>query len=305
MPAHVAATDAVPPDPARKPNFLSTQVTEARRYFLNLAPRPGAALQVVCGGVERCRGDYLVERSGFRYLAIEFVAEGLGQLHLAGRDHPLRPGMAFAYGPGVPHVIRNDPQRPMLKYYVDFVGRSAQRLLRDSPLSEGRVVQVSAPQEILGVLEDLQRSGVAQSPFSPAICAHLVALLILKLGERSLAPGTAEARAFPTFERVRQHIELHFAELKTVEDVARACHLDVSYLCRLFQRFHHASPYQVLLRLRMNKAAGLLLDQGLRVKEVADQLGFADPFNFSRAFKRLYGVSPERFVKVGRRLEES
>jgi AraC-like DNA-binding protein len=302
MHAHVVTADAGPAGPARKPNFLSTQVTDARRYYLNLAPRPGAALEVVCGGVERCRGDYVIERSGFRYLAIEFVAEGLGQLHLAGHDYRLRPGMAFAYGPGVRHVIRNDPQRPMLKYYVDFVGRSARRLLRESPLSEGRAVQVSAPQEILGVLEDLQRSGVAQSPFSPAICAQLVGLLILKLSGQSLAPGAAEARAFPTYERVRQHLEQHFAEFTTVEDVARACHLDVSYLCRLFQRFHHASPYQVLLRLRLNKAAGLLLDQGLRVKEVAGRLGFTDPCNFSRAFKRIYGVSPERFVKVGRRL---
>jgi len=31
------------------------------------------------------------------------------------------------------------------------------------------------------------------------------------------------------------------------------------------------------------------------VAEVADQLGFSDASNFSKAFKRWYGVSPDRF----------
>jgi AraC-like DNA-binding protein len=47
----------------------------------------------------------------------------------------------------------------------------------------------------------------------------------------------------------------------------------------------------------MNRAAALLLDQRMMVKEVADALGFADAFHFSRTFKRVYGISPERFIR--------
>lgn len=43
----------------------------------------------------------------------------------------------------------------------------------------------------------------------------------------------------------------------------------------------------------MNDAAELL-DEGLLVKEVAERLGFADAFQFSRAFKRVHGVPPGR-----------
>src|SRR5687767_12836754 len=108
------------PEPSIRPSFVSTQVTEARRYYLDLNPSPSRAIVVVCGGCERLRPDYVVERTGFPYLAIEFVAEGEGSLELAGRSYRLRPGMAFAYGPRVPHLIRNEPGRPMLKYYLDF-----------------------------------------------------------------------------------------------------------------------------------------------------------------------------------------
>lgn len=287
--------------PEVKPGFLSTQITDARRYYLNLRPAKECDFEVVCGGVERCRGDYVVERSSFPFLAIEFVAEGQGTLNLAGREWPLRPGMAFAYAPGVKHVIRNSARSPMLKYYVDFAGRAPQGMLQMSPLGRWEAVQVSAIGEVTEILENLQRNGAAQSRQSSAICAHLVALLILKITEKSIPPGAVEARAFPGFERAKRHIERNYLELKTVEEAAAACHLNASYLCRLFQRFHHQSPYRFLLRLKMSKAAELLLDGGLRVKEVADALRFTDPYNFSRAFKTVYGLSPERFVAQARR----
>ena len=43
------------------------------------------------------------------------------------------------------------------------------------------------------------------------------------------------------------------------------------------------------------RAAALLRSSERSVAEVADQLGFSDASNFSKAFKRWYGVSPDRF----------
>ena len=77
------------------------------------------------------RPDYVVQRETFPYHCVEFVAEGGGMLRLLGRDYPLRAGMVFAYAPRIPHTIRNDPQHPMRKYYVDFVGRENRIIFAD------------------------------------------------------------------------------------------------------------------------------------------------------------------------------
>jgi hypothetical protein len=45
------------------PDFVSRQVTEARRFFLNLNPDRHASLEVVSGGVERMGPDYVVQRT--------------------------------------------------------------------------------------------------------------------------------------------------------------------------------------------------------------------------------------------------
>lgn len=273
------------------------QVSEARRYYLNLSPKRSRELVVVCGGCERVRPDYVVQRDGFPFFALEFVAEGEGSLCMEGKTYRLRPGVAFAYGPGVAHCIRSDAERPMLKYYVDFAGAEAERLLGSSPLVRWQPIQTSPSREVVELFEMLQREGASSSPFAPRACAALVPLLFVKLSERAVPGGTGgEPRALATYERVKAWIELHFESVRSVEQVATACGLDVTYLCRLFQRFGHSTPYRLLMRLKMNRAAELLLDRGMLVKEAAAALDFADAFHFSRAFKRVYGLSPERFL---------
>ncbi len=49
------------------------------------------------------------------------------------------------------------------------------------------------------------------------------------------------------------------------------------------------------MRLKMNDAASLLTQPGALVKNVASDLGFANPFHFSRLFKSVFAVSPEMF----------
>jgi len=284
----------------RPPYFVSTQVTEARRYYLDLAPKPARQITVVCGGCERMRSDYLVERNTFPFFVIEFVSEGAGSLELAGRRYRLRAGMTFLYGPGVRHVIRTEPSRPMLKYYIAFAGTVGGGLLDESPLRGWKAVQVSSPKEVVEFFEILQREGASESMYGARICAALVPVLITKITERAVPYAIGESRALATFHRAKHWIERHYEHLRTVEQAARACHVEVAYLSRLFQRFGHTTPYRFLMWLKMNRATELLVDEGMLVKEVAAELEFADAFHFSRSFKRHYGLSPGHFVRHSR-----
>lgn len=286
-------------NPSQRPAFVSTQVTDAQRYYLNLKPSRTEPIVVVCGGRERMAPDYRVARETFPFLCVEFVAEGSGSVKLNGKEHPLRPGIAFAYAPGVTHEIRNDPAHPMLKYYVDFVGREASKLLSATLLGTWTPAQIAAPQEIADIFEGMQRDAFAEGSAGPDLCAAHLRLLLLKIAQRGVPPKAAEPRAMASYQRARRYMEEHFTTLKTAEDVARCCHMTPVHLSRIFRRFGRTTPYQFLTRLKMNHAAELLVDSGLLVKEAADRLGYANQFQFSRAFKRVYGLAPDHFAKRG------
>jgi AraC-like DNA-binding protein len=286
------------PARATTPEFFSPDVSEARRFYLDLTPPAKTRLAVVCGGCEHCTPNYAIHRTTFPFYSIEYVARGSGTVKLQGRSHTLQPGRVFAYGPGIPQHISGDPTAPLVKYFVDFAGRQAGEVLRSCGLAPGRVAQVHPPNTLQALFDELIICGLRGTRHSATLCAKLLECLVLKLADAHGPTEGAETLAFSTYEQCQRHIQQHFRRLRTLEQIADECHVNGAYLCRLFRRYGYQSPYQHLLRLKMNLAAELLQQPGALVKSVAEKAGFGDPFHFSRAFKSVFGISPDAFRRL-------
>jgi AraC-like DNA-binding protein len=283
-------------------SFISKQISSGEYYYLNLNPRQGAKEIVVCGGREQCAPDYRIARNSFKFYSIEFVSTGKGMLNLRGERSPLTPGTLFFYGPGIPHLIETDPDSPMLKHFIDFTGSGflsmiKQTLLFRAPLYASNLLHTRA------LFEFLLQTGSTESRHRDALCVLLLKQLILHIDESALPHQEAFSPAWQTYLRCREHIEQTATTLETVEQAAKNCHLDRAYLCRLFQRYADETPLQLLTRLKMARAAELLSGGQLLIKQVADMCGYADPYHFSRVFKRVYRIPPETFIQTVRRTE--
>lgn len=278
-------------------SFISKLVASGEYYFLNLKPEKGAAGTVVCGGREACDPRYRVARRRFTYHSIEYVAGGAGELVIRGQRFALKPGSVFYYGPATPHVITTDPQRPLVKYFVDFCGPRFAALLKRHPLAGHAPCTFAPSARVRESFAELQQSGRDAGPHTPELCACLLELLILRMAGPALSQEDAESAAQATYQRCRQLVESRFLDLQSLGDIAEASHVDATYLCRLFKRYGAESPYQVLVRLKMRHAADLLSGTPLLIKQVSKATGFADPYHFSRVFKKNYGVSPRAFLR--------
>jgi AraC-like DNA-binding protein len=276
------------------PRYFSTQISAAQRFFLDLNPAPGPGIAVVSGGCEHCRGDYQIRRHTFPFTTVEFVSGGAGKLWLAGREYVLSPGTVFLYGRHTPHRITSDPQDALVKYFVAFGGGDAEALMRECQLCAGKVVRVPDPKQIQAVLDDLVRHGRSDHADRGRMCSVALQYLLMKIGDVALPYGNSARGAYVTYCQCRRYLEQHYAEIRSVREAAEACHVDLSYLCRLFQRFGRERPNRYLQHLRLNWAAELL-HAGRPIKDVAAALGFTDSFSFSRAFRHSFGLPPGRF----------
>lgn len=281
-----------------RPDFISKKVTRERYFFLNLQPDAPGELVVACGGYERTLPDYKISRRRFPFYCIECVAEGRGRVRLSGRDYELSPGSVFTYGPGVEHHIVPESGASLSKYFLDFSGTRADALLKEHRLGAGRSVRVTAPEEITRIFELMIDNGRVQTPFTDDICVRLLELLVLKIRENILHDDVHRSKAYRTYLRCCSLIEENATAFNSLDDIAEACYIDRSYLCRLFKRFASASPYQKLMSLKMHRGAELLLKSQLLVKQIAAEVDCCDSNQFSRSFKRVYGISPEKFRKL-------
>jgi AraC family transcriptional regulator len=280
--------------------LLSQQVTRARYFVHNLVPRRSGPLGLVMGGREHCNPDYAVERASFPFYGLEYVAAGRGRVKLAGRWQELGPGVVFAYAPATPCEIRTDPADPMVKYFLSLAGADTPRRLRRCGVAVGRTRQLAAHAEITSVLEDLVREGQRSGALAGRICAALFELLLLKIEDTAtLAPHGSEP-AREAFLRCKALIDAQVERLGSLEEIATAAGVETSSVCRWFRRYQGTSPYQYLMRRKMNLAAEHLIENGGLVKEAAQRLGFADPYHFSRAFKSVHGVAPQALLRYRR-----
>jgi AraC-like DNA-binding protein len=286
------------PETTGPPVFFSPDVAVARRFYLDLKPPKDQKLAVVCGGLEHCKVNYAIHRTTFSFYSIEYVARGSGELKLKRRAHSLQAGRVFSYGPGVPHDITSDPENPLVKYFVDFAGRGAPRLLRSCGLPAGSVTQVFPASILASLFDELIQNGLSVRRGNKELCANLLECLALKIAGANAPPEETETLAFATYQQCRQHIDQHFLRLETLEQIASERHVNKAYLCRLFRRYDHQSPYRYLLRLKMNHAAERLQQPGVLVKQAAEEIGFVDQFHFSRVFRSVLGVSPSAFRRM-------
>ena len=277
------------------PSFIAGQIREYRYFFLNLAPSPRSGLTVVCGGWERCAPDYLIDRADFEFYGMEYVARGKGLLTVDGIENKLLPGSVFAYKPFTAHTIRTSPDDPVVKYFINFSGLDARRIISRKVLGAHGIAYLHDSQPIHDLYEQMLETGLKGGVLATRLCVLLLELLSLRIEENAHTPSEAHSRARQSFERCRGELQNHFRTIQSVSELAALPHFDPAYLSRLFYRFVGESPHEMLTRLKMNEAAAHLIGGRYTVKEVAARVGFSDPYHFSRVFKNHHGIPPVRF----------
>lgn len=93
--------------------------------------------------------------------------------------------------------------------------------------------------------------------------------------------------------QIKNYIDYHYMEEIGVEEIAALFGFDRRYLSRVFAHRYGASIKEYLVGIRMEKASRFL-QEGHSVSDAAFFVGYRDPLNFSRMFKKVCGCPPSR-----------
>ena len=111
------------------------------------------------------------------------------------------------------------------------------------------------------------------------------------LSVRSRTKGEAQG----LYEQIAAYIHEHYMEPLSMPVLAEQYGINKNRLAYLFYKYALMGPGDYLLKYRLNRAKILLMTSGMPVRQIAQAVGFNDPFYFSKAFKKQFRLSPSEF----------
>jgi AraC-like DNA-binding protein len=150
-------------------------------------------------------------------------------------------------------------------------------------------------------------SGLAISDATPELLDPVVRLLrLLEHPDdlRVLAPGlereilwrliTGDQGALAHISRAIRWIREHYHEPVLVADLAALSGMSASSFHRHFRAATSMTPIQFAKQIRLQEARALLMTQPANVAEIGYLVGYESPSQFSREYRRTFGVPPGR-----------
>lgn len=227
------------------------------------------------------------------------LLDGTCQFSLAGRACALRTGDLVFLAPGIAHA--ESWQRPALPYRIAWLilnpGEPCLQITRyrQGPrfTVEHRLSLASLPAETRQRVTTLAQWAAADAPPEVAPLREAAFTVTLALLRRVLAGGGAgiDARA-AVVDRTLARLRDVRGPLPGVAELSRAAHLSPNYLSALCKTHTGHDLRTLLVHERIQRADTLLTTTDLPLKAIAAELGFSDPFTFSRAYKRVTGRPP-------------
>ncbi|WP_312948251.1 AraC family transcriptional regulator [Superficieibacter sp.] len=97
---------------------------------------------------------------------------------------------------------------------------------------------------------------------------------------------------FSLISRVLKRIESHYTENLSVDQLAAEANMSVSAFHHNFKSVTSTSPLQYLKSYRLHKARMLMIHDGMKASAAAMRVGYESASQFSREFKRYFGMTP-------------
>ncbi|MEF3307681.1 helix-turn-helix domain-containing protein [Paenibacillus sp. GYB004] len=244
---------------------------------------------------------YSTRRSkGSQDWLLTYTISGSGVFKIGDDIRPCDAGAAVLLPPGTPHLYATQEGSVWEFVWVHVVPPPHWSGLLQLPRSYGGLVYIPIGEEavrrrLVDAFHRTIRDSKDLHPFSAELAMTGVEELLLLLNReqrRTSAPAVD-----PRVSEVL-HILMHrMNEPHSVATLACGVNLSPSRLAHMFKEQVGESIIDTLNKIRLRQASRLLRFTTLQVNEIAREVGFQDPFYFTKQFKAFFGISPSEYRK--------
>ena len=237
------------------------------------------------------RGDIVLIRRGFDHVvATDLVTEAPAQLNAGPfpvpEDTDVPPLAVITCGL---YQFQTEPIHPLFAELPDLIILRAKDIPAHGPLN--------VAQQLLSA--ELAEGGEGSAAVVKALLDVMFHYILRNWLSREGVEEGRWGRALkdPHLHRAIQAMHANPQRDWNLEELAEEAGLSRAAFAQRFKRLASDTPGHYLTRIRIQRAMDLLRATTENLDTIAERVGYGDPFVFSKAFKRIQGVSPREFKK--------
>ena len=239
-------------------------------------------------GHEKCVPDKRTVRQIYNVNAVHYVVGGQGffnGIRLSG-------GMGFVCRSGDMVEYRPEPSDPWEYYWIRMAGDDCEPFF-DSVKADAHHIfrhdlglKLKALYDLVNKMDGPEYESLRHTAFPK------IALALHKPD-----PDRERTSGERYTELAKQMIDDGLGENIRISDIAKRLHLNRCYLRNVFYEYEGISPCRYRQNKRMEYAGQLLRQSDYSVGIIASTVGYENPLEFSREFKKHFLISPTEYRK--------
>ncbi|HKL21382.1 MAG TPA: AraC family transcriptional regulator [Tichowtungia sp.] len=249
------------------------------------------------GNYPKAPHHYVERETGAEQTILIYCTGGRGWLEMDHQRFEVRPGHLLTIPADTPHRYGADPDDPWAIFWIHVAGAQAAALAetlgvsRNSPLLF--VPDLALMQQ---TFEDLYATlNYHYSDAGLLAMTGELTRLAARIKQHWSHPEhhrrAAEDHVLETMRFMQDHLDMPL----TLKTLAARAGQSVPHYCKLFKQRTGQSPMAYFIQLKVIKACALLGSTDQSIRDIARELGYDDPYYFSRLFKKVQGCSPSAY----------
>lgn len=230
-------------------------------------------------GWEKCDSNHSYGPSVRTYWIVHYVVSGSGKLYTGKKCYDVKKGQIFIIKPDEITTYTADTDTPWHYIWIAFDGNLAQKMNK----IKKRVIDYPET-TFLDILKCADKNTTAEE-FVASKLFEMYSVLFDKNEKNT----NYEKMAY-------DYICANYMNDIKIDEVAKLAGVNRNYLSRRFKKAYGITMQQLLVNTRLAHSIELL-KQGISVARASALVGYDDAFNYSKMFKKNYGVSPNNYIK--------
>jgi AraC-like DNA-binding protein len=260
-------------------------LTEEAMAFASFNELP---IKNIAVGVTNPDPNYKISRKNSPQYTFEYVVKGQGELITPNEKFQLKEGDTYVILQGDSVTYRSSQTNPMKKYWINFDCDYLKTMLRSYKITTG-VYKV----DTLTAFENLILTSKSDKSFyeiytTISECINSI-IVSISLHQNAVNEGYSNKIKEVLLKAVYNKLSL--------KDIANEVGMSESNLIRTFKKRFNETPFEFIIKSKIDASKLLLTSTDMTVKEIAERFNFTDAHYFSSTFKKYTGLRPSEYKK--------